>query len=145
MRSYRINSHSKTNLQVHLVWIPKYRKRVLSGEVAIRVRDILRQVASEHDIHIISGKIAIDHVHMFVSFRPDQPISKIVQYLKGISSRLLLQEFSSLRRQFWGSHFWARGYLAVTAGNITDLMVQKYIEEQEGESVHSIDRFSIEH
>ena len=145
MRNYRTNAHSKTNLQVHLVWIPKYGKRILIGEVAARARDILRQIATEYDIHIVSGKIAIDHVHMFVSFRPDQAISKIVQYLKGISSRLLLQEFSHLRKQFWGNHFWARGYLAVTAGNITDLMVKKYIEEQDGEQVHSSDRFQIDH
>src|SRR5262245_59370199 len=143
MRNYRTNAHSKTELQVHLVWVPKYRKRVLIGEVAARTRDILRQIAAEHELHIVSGKIAIDHVHMYVSFRPDQSISKIVQYLKGISSRILMQEFSHLRKQFWGNHFWARGYCAVTAGNITDLMIQKYIEEQEGEQVYSVDRFTI--
>jgi putative transposase len=79
MRSYRKNSHSKHDLKVHLIWIPKYRKRVLVGKVAERVRDVLRQVSMEHEIHIISGKVASDHVHMFISYRPQQAISKLVQ------------------------------------------------------------------
>ena len=93
MRSYRTNSHSKYDLKVHLIWIPKYRKRILTGQVAERVRDILRQVSMEHEVHIISGKVASDHVHMFVSYRPQLALSKLVQYLKGGSSRVMLQEF----------------------------------------------------
>ena len=111
MRSYRKNSHSKYDLKVHLIWIPKYRKRVLTG------------------------KVAADHVHMFVSYRPQQSLSQLVQYLKGSSSRILLQEFAHLRKQFWGRHFWARGYMAISSGNITDEMIQQYIDEQEGEPV----------
>ena len=90
MRSYRTNSHSKYDLKVHLIWIPKYRKRILTGQVAERVRDILCQVSMEHEVHIISGKVASDHVHMFVSYRPQLALSKLVQYLKGGSSRVML-------------------------------------------------------
>ena len=136
MRAYRVNSHSKYDLKVHLIWIPKYRKRVLVGNVAERTRDILRQVAMEHEIQVISGKVAVDHVHMFISYRPQMAISKLVQYLKGVSSRILLQEFLHLKKQFWGRHLWARGYLAVSSGNITDEAIQKYIDEQEGEPVN---------
>jgi putative transposase len=89
----------------------------------------------EHELDIITGKVAVDHVHMFIGRRPTQPESKIVQWLKGISSRILLSEFEHLRKQFWGRHLWARGYLAVSSGNITDEMIQQYIEEQEGEPV----------
>lgn len=143
MRSYRKNSHSKHDLKVHLIWIPKYRKRVLVGKVAERVRDVLRQVSMEHEIHIISGKVASDHVHMFISYRPQQAISKLVQYFKGTSSRILLQEFTHLQKQFWGRHFWARGYMAISSGNITDEMIQEYIDEQEGEPVDD-HRFQID-
>jgi putative transposase len=80
MRHYTVGPHTKTDLKVHLVWIPKYRKRVLTGQVAIRARDILRQIAIEHELDII--------------------ISKIMQWLKGISSRILLSEFPHLRKQF---------------------------------------------
>jgi putative transposase len=127
-----------------LVWIPKYRKAVLQGVVAYRVRDILRQIAMEHELQIISGKVARDHVHLFLSHRPNQDISTIAQWLKGISSRVLLQEFPYLRKQFWGKHFWARGYLAVSSGTITDAMIQEYIEEQEGEPIQDDSQFQID-
>ena len=92
---------TKSDLKVHLVWIPKYRKKVSVGPLAIRVRDLIRQIAIEHELHIISGKVARDHVHVFLSYRPHQDVSTIVQWLKGISSRVLLQEFPHLRKQFW--------------------------------------------
>lgn len=135
MRSYRKNSHSKYDLKAHLIWIPKYRKRVLTGKVAERTRDLLRQICMEHEIHIVSGKVPSDHVHMFVTYRPQMALSKLLQYLKGTSSRILLQEFAHLRKQFWGRHFWARGYMAISSGNITDEIIQKYIDDQEGEPV----------
>ena len=108
---------------------------MLLGKVAERARDLLRSICLEHEVNIISGKIASDHVHVFVSYRPQVCISKLVQYLKGTSSRILLQEFAHLRKQFWGRHFWGRGYMAVSSGNITDEMIQDYIETQEGEPV----------
>jgi putative transposase len=144
MRRYKTGAHTKTDLKVHVVWVPKYRKKVLLGPVAIRTRDILRQIAMEHELEIISGKVAIDHIHMFISYRPTQNVSKIMQWLKGISSRVLLSEFSHLKRQFWGRHIWARGYLAVSSGNITDEVIQKYIESQEGEPVVDDSRFQID-
>ena len=145
MRRYRLGAHTKTDLKVHIIWIPKYRKKVLMGPVAVRTRDVLRQIAFEHEIEIITGKVASDHVHMFVGYRPTQNISKIVQWLKGISSRVLLSEFAHLKKQFWGRHLWARGYLAVSSGNITDEVIQQYIKEHEGEPVTADDsRFLID-
>ena len=144
MRRYQIGSHTKTDLKVHLIWIPKYRKQVLIGPVAIRARDVLRQIAFEHELDIVTGKVASDHVHMFISYRPNLDISKIVQWLKGISSRILLSEFPHLKKQFWGRHLWARGYLAVSSGNITDEMIAQYIQEQEGEPIVDNSRFSID-
>lgn len=127
-----------------MVWIPKYRKAVLTGEVAIRVRDLIRQIAMEHEIEIISGKVARDHVHLFVSYRPTQNVSHVMQWFKGISSRVLLQEFPHLRKKFWGRHFWARGYLAVSSGTIIDEMIKEYIDEQEGEQIIDDSRFPID-
>ena len=144
MRRYRLGAHTKSDLKVHLVWIPKYRKAVLTGEVAIRVRDLIRQIAAEHELEIISGKVARDHVHVFLAYRPNQAISQVMQWLKGISSRVLLQEFPHLRKKFWGRHFWARGYFAVTSGTITDEMIKEYIEEQEGEQITDDSRFPID-
>jgi len=144
MRRYQLGAHTKHDLKVHLVWIPKYRKKVLTGEIAIRVRDLIRQIAMEHEISILSGKVASDHIHVLVAYRPHIDVSTIVQWLKGISSRILLQEYPHLRKKFWGRHLWASGYLAVTTGTLTDEMVMKYISEQEGEPVHDDSRFVID-
>jgi putative transposase len=124
--------------------VPKYRKRVLRGPVAMRTRDLIRQIAMEHDLHILSGKVAKDHVHVFISYRPMQTVSDRVKWLKGTSSRVLLQEFPPLRKQFWGQHFWARGYCAISSGTITDEMIDDYINEQEGEPVHDDSQFQID-
>ena len=136
MRHYRLGAHTKSDLKVHLVWIPKYRKAVLTGDVALRVRDLLRQIAAEHELEIVSGKVARDHVHLLLSYRPNQYVSQMVQWLKGISSRVLLQEFPHLKKKFWGRHFWApEDTWAVSSGTITDEMIREYIEEQEGEQI----------
>ena len=139
-----MGAHAKSDLKVHVVFIPKYRKPVLTGDLALRVRDLMRQIASEHELEIISGKVARDHVHVFLSYRPTQQVSQIMQWLKGISSRVLLQEFPCLRKQFWGRHFWARGYLAVSSGTITDEMIREYIDEQQGEQMVDDSRFPID-
>jgi len=139
-----LGAHTKSDLKVHVVWIPKYRKAVLTGDVALRVRELIRQIAAEHELEIISGKVARDHVHVFLSYRPTQKVSQIMQWLKGTSSRVLLQEFPKLRKQFWGRHFWARGYLAVSSGNITDEMIREYIDQQEGEQIADDSRFPID-
>jgi REP-associated tyrosine transposase len=144
MRLYKLGAHTKTDLKVHVIWIPKYRKRVPTGQVAIRARDVLRQIALEHEIEIIIGKVSSDHIHMFISYPATQNVSKIMQWLKGISSRMLLSEFPHLRKQFWGRHLWARGYLAVSSGNITDEMIHEYIMEQEGEPLTDDSRFQID-
>jgi putative transposase len=144
MRRYQLGAHTKTDLKVNLIWIPKYRKRVLLGPVAVRVRDVLRQSALEHEIDIITGKVASDHVHLFISYRPTQEISKIIQWLKGINSRIMLSEFPHLKKQFLGRHLWARGYLAMSSGNITDAMIHQYIQEQEGEPMTDDSRFEID-
>lgn len=143
MRHYRLGSHTKTDMKVHLIWVPKYRRRILTGAVASRCRDLLRQICCENELEILSGKIAPDHVHLFVSYRPTQNVSKLMQQLKGTSSRILFQEFSHLRKNFWGRHLWARGYCAVSSGNITDEMIQQYIESQEGQQIDD-NRFQID-
>ena len=114
------------------------------GEVALRVRDLIRSIAAEHELEIISGKVARDHVHVFISYRPMQKVSQIMQWLKGTSSRVLLQEYAHLRKKFWGRHLWARGYLAVSSGTITDEMIKEYIDEQEGEQISDDSRFPID-
>ena len=135
-RSYHSGSHTKHDLKVHLIWIPKYRKRVLTGELGEAVRALIRRLCSEIDVHIITGKVAPDHIHLFVSYPPELSISDMMQHIKGKSAHTLFNDRPDLAKIFWGRHFWARGYCAVSSGSITDELIQKYIEEQEGEDLH---------
>lgn len=118
------------DLKCHVVWITKYRKAVLRGEVATRLRELVRQTCASLEVYIVSGHVASDHVHLLLSIPPDLSVSELMQRIKGRSSRKLLEEFSELNRQFWGKHIWARGYFAASSGNVTDEIIKQYIESQ---------------
>ena len=126
--SYRKTAHSVYDLKYHIVWITKYRKPVLRGEIAMRLRELVRQTCKTFDVYIISGHVSADHVHLLVSVPPNLSVSELVQRLKGRSSRRMMEEFGELKRQFWGRHLWARGYFAVSTGNVTDEIIKQYIE-----------------
>ncbi len=128
---YRKTAHSVYDLKYHIVWITKYRKPVLQGQIALRVRELIRQTCAALDVYIVSGHVSKDHVHLLLSVPPNRSVSEVVQRLKGRSSRLLLEEYNELRRQFWGRHLWARGYFAASTGNVTDEIIKQYIESQE--------------
>ncbi len=128
---YRKGSHSIYDLKYHVVFCTKYRYRILTGEVALRTREVIREICAANFVDIVSGSMSPDHVHLLLSVPPNISLSKIIQYIKGKSSRKLLQEYESLRKKYWGQHFWARGYFAVTVGNVNAEEIQKYIEEQE--------------
>ncbi len=127
---YRKTSHAVYDLKYHLVWITKYRKPILRGEIALRLRELIRQTCAMLDVYIEKGHIATDHLHLLVSVPPHVSVSDLMQRRKGRSSRLLLQGFGELRRQFWGKHLWARGYFAASSGNVTDEIIKQYIESQ---------------
>ena len=128
--SYRKTSHSTYDLKYHLVWITKYRKPVLRGEIGTRIRDLIIQGCVQLDVQILSGAVKPDHVHLLVSVPPYIAVSELVKRLKGRSSRKILQEYTEMRQQFWGRHFWARGYFAASSGNVTDEVIKSYIESQ---------------
>ena len=133
MEHYRKTSHSTYDCKYHIVWITKYRKKVLTGIVAERIRELIRQICKEHEVEIIKGHISKDHIHMFVSVPPHIAISKLVQYMKGKSSYKLMQENKQIQKAFWGRHLWGIGYFVATSGNITDEIIMDYIENQDRE------------
>ena len=112
----------------HLVWSTKYRYKVLFGDIRLRVRDIIRQVCSEHGVEIIHGVLSGDHVHMFVSVPPKLAISDLMRLMKGRSSHKVQREFPMLKKRYWGKHFWGRGYFSTTNGAITEDFVLQYLE-----------------
>ena len=139
--NYRSGSHSLYDLKYHVVFCTKYRYRILTGEVASRTREIIREICAANYVDVVSGSMSPDHVHLLLSVPPSISISKILQYIKGKSARKLLMEFESLRKRYWGQHLWARGYFVVSVGNVNSEDVQKYIEEQEMH--HKKDDFKI--
>ena len=130
MDKYGKSSHTVYDLKYHIVWITKYRKPVLFGEVSKRVRDLIREICKSTDVEIVKGHISRDHVHLFVSVPPHISVSKLVQSLKGKTSRKLMSEYKRLSREFWGCHIWARGYFVVSSGQVTEDIIKKYIEAQ---------------
>jgi putative transposase len=130
MENYRKSSHTVYDLKYHLVWITKYRKPILVGDIATRARELIREICKSQDVEIIRGHISRDHVHIFVSVPPHVSVSQLVQWLKGKTSRKMMMEYKSLSRMFWGRHMWARGYFVASSGNVTDEVIIQYIEQQ---------------
>jgi len=130
MENYRTAAHTRFDIKYHFVWTTKYRKPVLSGPVALRARELIREVCKTNDIEILQGHVSKDHVHILVSAPPNMSASKIMQYIKGKSSRKLMMEFRHLNRMFWGRHLWSRGYFVTTSGNVTDEVIAEYIRLQ---------------
>lgn len=143
MRPYKTGAHTKYDLKVHLVWITKYRYTVLVGEVGNRIRDIIRQICDQNEIEIIKGRVAKNHIHLYVAYPPKMSISDIVQMLKGRSSRMIQQEFPALGKKYWGRHFWATGYGAFSTGLVDDATIQAYLDNHEERS-DSDDDFVVE-
>ena len=128
--SYRKTVHSVYDLKYHIVWITKYRKPILGGEIGKRVRELVRQTCASLEVYIVKGHVSKDHVHLLVSVPPKLSVSELVKRLKGRSSRKMLEEFGELRRLYWGRHLWARGYFAASTGNVMDEIIAEYIEKQ---------------
>ena len=130
MEHYRKSSHTIYDIKYHLVWITKYRKLVLRGEIAARARDLIREICKANDVEILKGHVSREHIHIFVSVPPSISVSDLIKSIKGKTSRKMLMEYKTLSKTFWGRHLWARGYFAVSSGNVTDEVIMKYIEEQ---------------
>ncbi len=144
MRSYRKGSHTVHDLKVHLVWVTKYRYNVLTKNIGLRLREIVRQICDADDIHIIQGRVSKDHVHIYVSYPPKLSVSDMVRLMKGRSSRKIQMEFPQLGKRYWGKHFWAIGYEAFSSGHVTDAIIQEYLKHHKNHPNHKDDNFVIE-
>lgn len=139
---YRNGSHTKYKIEYHFVWVTKYRYQVLTGDVGLRVRELIRQTCEHLEIEILRGVVSKDHIHLLVSAPPNISPSEIMRRLKGRSSTKVLQEFPHLKKRYWGRHFWARGYFCVTAGELTKEMIVEYLSHHFERSLN--DNFDIE-
>ena len=126
-------AHTKWKCQYHIVFIPKYRKKVLYGKVREDVREIIRTLCKYKKVEIIEGAVCPDHVHLCLSIPPKMCIAEFMGYLKGKSALMIYDRNPNLGDK-WDRSFWARGYYVSTIGNVDEETVKKYIKEQEEES-----------
>ena len=144
MQNYRKTSQATYDIKFHLVWITKNRKPALSKSIAERTRELIRMVCKNNEVEILASRASKDHVHLLVSAPPYLSVSKLVQYVKGYSSRKLVMDYKELNKQFWGQHLWARGYFAASSGNVTDEVILEYIKHQEVVENQKSDNFTVE-
>ena len=126
---YWTGGHTKHRLLYHLVWLPKYRRRILQGKVAVRLRHHLYEACKVNWWWIEEVKILPDHVHALIQVQPTETVAGVVQKLKGGTSYLLRREFPELEEFLWSDSFWADGYFAETVGSQLFSAVKRYIRE----------------
>ena len=126
-------SHTRWKCQYHIVFIPKYRRKVMYGNVKADVREVLKKLCEFKKVEIVEGAVCADHVHLCVSIPPKLSVSEFVGYLKGKSALMIFDKHPELGSK-WDRSFWARGYYVSTVGNITEDAIKRYIQEQQEES-----------
>ena len=129
MESYESLNHTKWECKYHLVWIPKYRKKTLNGQLRKELGPVLRQLAFQKESEIVEGSMKVDHVHMLVSIPPKYSVAQVVGYVKG-KSAIWVARATGRNRNFVGQNFWARGYCVSTIG-LDEKTIQEYIRAQE--------------
>jgi len=128
--TYESLSHSKWDCKYHLVFIPKYRKKVLYGEIRQFLGPVFRELARQRECEIIEGHMVQDHVHMLIRIPPKHSVSSVVGYIKGKSAIAVARQFGAKQRNFNGERFWARGYAVSTVG-FEEAKIKEYIRNQE--------------
>ena len=130
MRRYKAGAHTRHRLVYHLVWIPKYRQRLLIGKVAVRLKELLYEAASVNRWWIHELAVQRDHVHMLVQLDPTTSVARAAQIFKGGTSYKIRKEFPELEEFLWGDSFWADGYFAESIGVTKEDAIKRYIRQQ---------------
>jgi len=130
MSRYWVGAHTKHRVMYHIVWIPKYRKRVLKGKIASRLAELIQECSDINRWNVSEINIQPDHVHILIRLRPDISVSKAVQLLKGRSSKVIRKEFPSLKEFYWGDNFWSEGFFVETVGHVSEEAIKNYIQNQ---------------
>jgi putative transposase len=132
MDDYETLSHTKWECKYHVVFIPKYRRKVLYEELRRHLGDVFRKLALQKESRIEEGHLMLDHVHMMISVPPKYAVSQVIGFIKGKSAIHLARTYGERKRNFVGQHFWARGYFVSTVGR-DEAAIREYIKKQEEE------------
>lgn len=130
MEGYQRSAHAMYRCEYHFVWVPKYRYKVLIGDIKKRLQEILTELCEWLGVTIIQGSIQKDHVHMYLSVPPKYSPAHVMKILKGRSAEYLRREYPELKKKYWGLHIWARGYFVSTVG-IDREIIRNYVKHQE--------------
>ena len=130
MIKYWIGAQTKHRMLYHIVWIPKYRKRILKDAIAKRIKELLEECALVNRWEMHELNVQPDHIHMLIQLRPEPSVSKVVQLFKGKSSRIIRKEFPALEEFYWGDSFWEDGFFVETAGQVNVEKIRDYIKNQ---------------
>ena len=130
MTQYATGAHTTHRLKYHLVWIPKYRKRVLRGPLARRLYELIQQCADMNQWTVEELNVQVDHVHLLIQLPPKEAVAHAVQLLKGGTSKVIRKEFPELEEFLWGDSLWADGYFAESVGQVTEATIKAYIQNQ---------------
>ena len=128
--TYHSLAHSKWDCKYHVVFIPKYRRKQLYGELRQLLKEVFHDLARQKECRIVEGHLMNDHVHMCIEIPPKHAVASVVGFLKGKSALSIFREVQLRDKHFTGRHFWARGYAVSTVGYELEV-VKKYIQEQE--------------
>jgi len=129
---YETLNHSKWECKYHVVFIPKYRRKALFGQLRRHLGEVFRALAQQKESSIEEGHLMPDHVHMLLSIPPKYAVAHVVGFIKGKSAIHIARTFMDRKRNFVGQHFWARGYFVSTVGR-DEATIRRYIREQESE------------
>ena len=130
MKKYWRGAHTTHRNMYHLVWLPKYRKKILQGHVQKRLDEVFREISLMNGWEIQELNIQVDHVHMIIQIPPSISISKVVQFFKGTSSKIIRAEVPEVKKYLWGTDFWADGYFSETVGFCSEETILNYVRNQ---------------
>ena len=134
-------SHTKWNCKYHIVFAPKYRRKIAYGKLKQDIANILSMLCKRKGVKIVEAEICPDHVHMLVEIPPSMSVSYFVGYLKGKSALMMFDRHANLKYKFGNRHFWSEGYYVSTVG-LNEATIRKYIEEQEKHDI-MMDKLSV--
>lgn len=124
-------THTRWNCTYHIVFIPKYRRKIMYGETKRDLVEIINKLCEMKQVELLDGSVCVDHIHMYVAIPPKISVSEFMSYLKGKSTLMLFDRHPEYRQKWGDRHFWARGYYVSTVGNVNEDTIRKYIQEQE--------------
>ena len=136
MSPIKRTSHAVYDLKYHMVWVPKYRKMILKGELAKGIKTSFQEISERYGFEIDTMEVKDDHVHLFLSAPPRYSPARIVQIIKSISAKMVFKEFPEAKKQLWGGEFWGDGYFVRSVGDkVTSEVIRRYIKYQQQEQL----------